>query len=315
MTIKFEEEEIMRKEKFNREPYVGYFSPKGELIDYNILLGGNHHDDWRNPVSATFLSFVSYIIEDTSSKKLGGKGYDNLADLDKYPNIDEVVKRGYSHFYDFNEDSIDDFLLRLYSKIEYIKRYSSAGGYKEFEYRLMQFFINSYKNRTFFETIGKKIKIENPSAAKEKMRKIRPNIHWDDLEYTYRLHLKMELLSYFKEICVSYLGYDSLEQFKSNGDAITIPIGLEYNFDFLDNPRVITSSSKNINERYFNYLLMDWEVRRVPRFIYNERTEMYEEESSSSIMYQSKEEECLEKEIGSIKRLIPRKYRYKYFRN
>ena len=43
-------------------------------------------------------------------------------------------------------------------------------------------------------------------------------------------------------------------------------------FDFKENPRVITSSYPNINERYYNYLLMDWAVHKIPRYYFNETT-------------------------------------------
>lgn len=51
MTIEFKEEQILKREQCRREPYIGYFAPDGKLIDYNILLGGEGHDDWINPVS------------------------------------------------------------------------------------------------------------------------------------------------------------------------------------------------------------------------------------------------------------------------
>lgn len=126
--------------------------------------------------------------------------------------------------------------------------------------------------------------------------------------------MKEELLSYFKDICVQYLGYDSLERFKTNGDNLNIPsFGEYYNFDFLANPRIITSSYPNINERYYNYLLMDWVVHRLPRYNYNEETGLYEK-SAFSMIYQSETEQKLEQEIQSIKKNVPIKERKKYFR-
>lgn len=329
MTIEFKEDQIFKREQERRNPYIGYFAPDGKLIDYNILLGGSGHDDWNNPVSWAFLSWISYIIKDTSIEELKEWANDyNMVINNQYLGIDELVKRGYGIDYDFNYETMEAFLETLNGRINYIEDlYKSAikfnyeydyfvDDYTKFEYKLLLFFRNAYKNGKFFESIQRKITIENPKIIKEKLRELYSECNLSmGVEREYRNYLTRELLSYFKDICVQYLGYDSIERFKPNGTKIKIPYYYEdYNYDFLANPRVITSSYLNINERYYNYLLMNWEVHRLPRYNYNEKTGIYEKESEFFTYYQSEKERNLEFEIKNIKKLVPIKERYKYFR-
>lgn len=317
MTIEFKEEQITAREERTREPYIGYFAPNGSLINYNVLFGENYHDAWRNPVSLSFLSWVSYIIGGTSVEELKARTvYPDTVINIEYPGIDEYVKRGYGIDYMFEYDSFDFFLELLHKNIDEVEQrrrnYGGLRGYSEFEYELLQFFKNAYRDRKFFDSIQRKISIENPYVVQERLEHRYRNCNY--LEDLYRDHLKKELMAYFKDICVQYLGYDSLERFKSNGTDIEIPNwDDEYAFDFLANPRIITSSYPNVNERYYNYLLMDWSVHRLPRYYYNEKTGIYEK-SDFSIFYESETEQKLGKEIQSIKRLVPLKERKKYFR-
>lgn len=320
MTIDFYEEQITRREELTREPFIGYFAPDGTLINYNVLLGENYHDAWRNPVSLAFLAYVSYIIKGTSIEDL--KTWASVPDMvtdNQYPGIDEYVKRGYGIDYDFNFDSFDLFLNALYEQIASIENYQHTygklGDYTEFQYQLLLFFRNAYKNKKFFETIQREISIENPTIVMEKLKYQYRNCHLYDgeLESIYRDYLKEELLSHLKDICVQYLGYDSLERFKPNGTEIKVPGRYEYyNFDFLANPRIITSSYPNVNERYYKYLAFDWVVHRVPRYYYNESTGLFEK-FDFHLFYQSEKEKRLGLEIQSLKKL-PLEDRINYLR-
>lgn len=109
MTIEFKEEQIIQREEWTRKPYIGYFSPNGKLIDYNILLGENHHDAWQNPVSWAFLSWVSYIVNGTSIEELKTWADSNMVIKNQYPGIDEFVIRGYGFDYEFNYEYFDVF--------------------------------------------------------------------------------------------------------------------------------------------------------------------------------------------------------------
>lgn len=320
MTTEFKEDQIASREKWTREPYIGYFSPNGKLVDYNILLGENCHDSWQNPVSWAFLSWVSYIVSETSIEELKKWAISERSIANnKYSGLAELVVRGYGINYDFNYESFDEFLGKLYHRINEIEnclhKYGRLDEYTEFEYKLLLFFRNAYNDKKFFDTIQRKIVIENPSIVKEKIKHEYGNFHLPAhiLDSMYHKHLQKELLSYMKDICVQYLGYDSLERFSPNGRELKIPYWPErYNFELLS-PRTITSSYPNINERYYNYLLMDWTVKQLPRYYYNEHTRIYEK-SDFNILYQSETEEKLEQEIKSIKKLVPLKERKQYFR-
>ena len=293
MTIQFEEEKITSKEIITRKPYVGYFSPAGELIE----LGEDNHKDLNSSIENTFLSFITFVTDEEL--------------LNEYRGINDIFMREYNYSYEYNTLDIESFLSKLNNHINYIKN-SNNSLVQQLEYKLMQFFLKAYKNKSFFDTIGKKIVVENRDTVRNTIKSKIPNIDDYSLQTLSFNHLKKELLSYFKDICVEYLGYDSIERFDLNGELIKIP---ESNHDyFLENPRVITSSYPNINERFFNYLIMGWHIRRFSRFRYNEITEKFEEEDSSSIYYQSDSEEILAEEIRSIKRKVPIKERYKYFR-
>lgn len=293
MTLQFEEEKITSKEIITRKPFVGYFSPSGELIE----LGDNNHKDLESSIENTFLSFITFVTDEEL--------------LNEYRGIDDALTRDYNYSYEYNTLDIDSFLSRLNNHINYIKNSNNSLD-QELEYKLMQFFLKAYKNKSFFDTIGKKIVVENRDTVRNTIKSRIPNIDDNSLQFLSFNHLKKELLSYFKDICVEYLGYDSIERFDINRKLIKIPES-NHNY-FLENPRIITSSYPNINERFFNYLIMNWHIRRVSRFRYNEITEKYEEEDSSSIYYQSDNEQALQEEIRSIKRMVPIKERYKYFR-
>ena len=307
MAIEFEEEKIVKKEKESKMAFVGYFSPKEELIDYNIYSISNHHDDWRNSVALTFLAWVSYILKDTNVNDLD----DELRNNNMYPGISEIVKFGYDEDSDINYYSYEVILNVLLTEVNYLKelyKYNKPSGYAEFEYKLMLFFEKAYSNNTFFETVGRKFSIENPDSVREKLRRKYKECDEYDINDLYQNSVKKQLLSYLKDVCVQYLGYDSIERFKPDGK----PIIITDNYDFLDNPRVITTSYRNVNDRFYNYLLMDWIVNKQPKYRFNNSTNMYELDNN---YYISENEEMLSKEIESIKKYVPRKDRYKYFRN
>ena len=118
-------------------------------------------------------------------------------------------------------------------------------------------------------------------SYREKQRKI---------EYQYNDYLSKNLLSYLKDTLVMYLGYDSVERMTS---------------------RTITTAHLNINERFYNYLLMDFSIHQVPKMIYDPVCKCYK---PYTLEYQTEKEKILGMEIESIKKLVKREDRYHYFR-
>lgn len=322
MTVDFinEERPILEKEKRCHQPYIGYIAPNGDLIDFNKPFGESGHDGWDNIVTNAFLQFVSYSVKSTSiSNPNSNISFPNDIDSLKYPNLDENIIRGIRFIINKNTEDFDTFLNDLN---RYLKYKPSDNNQFLFRYNLLSFFKNAYTNRTFFETIGRKIEVisketfllRNPHLIKQGDQHLQNKSY---LEY-----LKKELMSCFKDIAIMYLGYDSIERFQPNGKVIKIPYDPReygswtrpYSSYFYYTPRIITTSDPNINERFFNHLAMNWEVHVLPRYYWNEQTQRYEIIPFLREFYNNEREENLRKEIEAIKRLVPLKERYKYFR-
>ncbi len=294
MTIDIKKEEIMLKEKYTKKPFVGYFTPSGDLLDFNILLYGNNHEDPLNPISFAFLKYVSYIINNTNIYDIKDQ---NLLFNTYYPDIKEYVKRGFDPNEITNDKSMESFLIELDKDIDRLNRIKMCHEYYLFEYKLLLFFKNAYKKNDFFKSIDRKIIVESPQDFKKK---------YGNQKYEY--YLKKSLLFNLKDICIQYLGYDSLERFDINNELIKI--SNKYNDDdFLTTPRIITSSNSKIYERYYNYILLNWIVRKVPKYTYNEEKGIYEK----VFFIESEREQEYKNELGSIKRFVPLNERYKYF--
>lgn len=112
----------------------------------------------------------------------------------------------------------------------------------------------------------------------------------EEVEGYYYDYWSRMMLSFFKDTLVQYLGYDSVEN-----------VCL----------RTICTSYPNVNERFYNYKLMDFNILQVPRMMWDEKNKIYR---PTLIEYQTEKEEILEKEIDSIRRLVKREKRSEYFR-
>jgi len=324
MTIDFKEEEISQWERSTGKPYIGYFSPNGELINYNVKIGGRHHENWDNPVSWDYLWFVSYALKETDANDLKKFGNDYYQ-LGSQPNIAEEIIRGYSIDPDINSYlNIDDFYKALNNETDKIKtnvkNYHSESSpifydddfrrnhaYRKFQLDILDFFQKAYSNNEFFNAIQRKIMVNKRTSSKFE--------DVDKLNFQYKRYVVEELMSHFKDISVQYLGYDSLERFTTSNKVIKIePENIEnYESYLLSNPRKITTSCLNPNERFFNFLAMDYEVTVLPRYFFNEKTRRFETHPLLEF-YQTDKEKILKKELQSIKRLVPLDKRYQYFR-
>ena len=59
-TIPYPNRKIMNQETFTRQPFIGFISPDGILIDFTSY-GKKKHDDLGNPISNYFLKYISYV--------------------------------------------------------------------------------------------------------------------------------------------------------------------------------------------------------------------------------------------------------------
>jgi len=330
MTIEYKEDEILKKEKWMYgKPLIGYINPYGQILDYSMLIGPYGHDNWRNAATPVFLSFISYVVKNYEVSKFLKSEYDFvkvLYEKNKYEGFDDVVKRGLQYDYSENHDTYDEFLQRLNDRVnkeeEKLKSTIEYGGslrswdvYRILRYDLVKLFEKLYSNRDFFDSLGRVIYAENSLEVLNKYSMSNTN-DMRQRDQFYHNYLIVQLMSYMKDICVQYLGYDSIERAWRIGDLNRVN-NIYYasnGYTFSNNPRIIVTSEKNINERFYNWLLMDWTIQKIPKKIWDEKNKKFIDENYIFDYVHSEKEEILGKEIGSIKRLVKKEDRYKYFR-
>lgn len=315
MTLEFQKQPIIEQDLYNSEPFIGYINPRGEFINYNKMFGEPGHEGWDNKITQTFLKYISFIVKDTSIEEDITYGYskEELFRLVKYPGIVNYVIRGFSMYPSQTESELIENLKEDLDYFIQSCKYLTYDSESKFIQDLLLFYKNAYSSKTFFETIGRIFAVEEKSFFNNQFSYTR------DDRNRYFEYLRNELMQYFKDIVVMYLGYDSVERFKPNSEKIIVPYKWVYyeeaSYSYPEPmPRIITTSSFNINERFYNYLLMDWSIHRVPRYFFDEQNKKYEKESNIMSFHQNEKERILEKEIKAIRRLVPVKDRYKYFR-
>ena len=167
---------------------------------------------------------------------------------------------------------------------------------------LLNFLRMAENDQNFINTLRSKIDFERI-----------PNYN-DQNDNLFGRYNTRELLFFLKDICVEYLGYDSIEQITPDAKM------LEFNHNHFDprseedKPRFITTSNLNVNDRFYNYLLMNWKIQRVPRYTYDSEKNMFTKDINEVLSFQSEKDMAFEEEIRSIKKLVPLKEREKYFR-
>jgi hypothetical protein len=271
MTLEFFGKLFDEYERSHNKAYLGFFSPDGNLVDYNTDQGTNHHNI-ENIVSWTFLL---WIMQSDEFKNLG------LIDISSLT-CNEIYNSSKNN----NEKNI---LLLQKDIINFLKSFENTPG--------------------FIKIIMSKIDISKlPNYTKDKEIKL------TDLSITDFLGIDntKELLNFLKDICVLYLGYDAIEQVKPNGKLLTFEP--QNHLTYLDKPRIISTTHLNVNERFYNYLLMNYKLQKLPRYIFNNNTQKFEIDVGELNSFQSETDNIYEKEIESIKRLVPLKERPKYFR-
>lgn len=240
----------------------------------------------------------------------------------KTEGYDDVVKRGFGYYYDYNICSYDDFLQEVdkYYNIRQSIIHDQINSsyysfwdmhvYENLQNDLMKFFKNAYTNIDFFKSIGTTLQAQCfddfEKIHKKEMDEI-DRIHEENpykgtsIDF-YKDYVIDGLMSYFKDIMVQYLGYDSIER----------KLKLNPNKDNMF--KVITISCTNLNERFYNWLLMEWSIQKIPRMYWSKIEKRFIKGNPISNYYQTEKEEILGKEIESIKREVPKQYRKDYFR-
>lgn len=323
MSVKYFEPIMDKIEKEEYKSFVGYINPREQLIDYSTLIGYQSHCTNRNPASHMYLRFISFIINGYSPDELKyfWDAEQRLYKINKTEGYDYIIKRGYDCFHRHNVDSYETFLSELNTcynerqeiikdQIKSQEPFWNMHVYENLQNDIISFFKKVYSNKDFFKTIGMTLKVQcyedfydihkkEMDEMDELHRKYPYNDSGRDF---YEDYVMAELMSYFKDIMVQYLGYDSIER--------------RVKLDTSNSTRLktITTSYSNINERFYNWLLMDWNIQKIPKKYWNEEEKIFVQENSSMSLYQTEKEEILAKEIESIKREVPKQYRKEYFR-
>lgn len=323
MTIEYYEPIMDEIEKKKYTPFVGYINPRGQLIDYTTLIGNQTHYSTKNPASMMFLQFISYVMKGFSPEELkffwdeDGHIYKN----NKTEGFNDVIKRGFDYYNTSNHCSYDVFLQEVNKYYEarqrIIRDYINSPNYSLWDMHvyenlqndLMSFFFNAYKNKNFFDSIGMTPQvdcyddyIENHEKEIQEKRKLYTLLRNRSDRDFYNDYQIAQLMSYFKDIMVMYMGYDSIER--------RLKLTSNKSTEF----KTITASCTNPNERYYNWLLMDWTVQRIPKMLWNEQEKRYVCENPVTSYYQTEKEEILGMEIASIRKRVPKQYRKEYFR-
>lgn len=314
MTIPYKDEDIKRIDEHNEkgEPYIGFISPKGDMIDFSLQVGEPGHNNWHNQVSQNFLDFVSFEVKGDSIEKY--KNSEKTYENNKYEGFDNVVLRGMHG--NINKDSYDRFINILNRVTEKIKAKSGENPWNELNYKLMELLQRCYSRKDFFYSLGTIISVTSEDTLKKLYATDLAKMNEEERQrflHTFRVE---DLVFYLKDIMVKYLHYDSIERLRPSSD---VPIYAEMSkdscgYDELLPPKVIFTSCPTPNERLYNWAINDWVIQRVPRMVWNKDEQRFVTDNSIISFYQSEREERLGKEIASIKKLVPKEERYKYQR-
>ena len=318
---------IEKAEELHRGPFLGYISPQGNIVDFSILEGLTGHDNWRNPITPFFLGLVSYAVLGTNITELerykdSEKDYlrrlykdyfRKMYENNYYAGFDEYVLRGPTYA-GMNELSYKEFIEYLKDIAVAVRKYPPKDEWGHLKYDLLDFFEKCYSCGDFFYSFGQIIKIHSEDEIAKMYQKYFANFTDELKRDIYKEYRIMTLMSYFKDIMVRYLGYDSIERAILNDDFIFVNNINEFSggYDFAKHPSIITSHS-NPHERFFNFLLLgDWDIQVIPRMLWNEKEHRFVE-SPVGIFHESEKEKRLALEIESIKRNVPINERRQFF--
>lgn len=287
MSVEFYGKTFDEYERRTSKPYLGFLTPKGHLVNYNTELGGSH-GDLGNIVSWTFLLWIKQenIIEGLNLKDI-----DIMAKL--IPSTGEIRNADIA-CYDFNKKS--NLLLLQKDLLNFLSKVRNSAEFNNF--------INKRVDNDLFPSYvlkDRKVPLGGESIY--------------EIESLFGRENTKRLLMILKDVCIQYLGYDAIERVKPNGEMLKLPdYYYLYPEDYLtifDKPRTISTTHNNINERFYNYILMDWRIKRLDKYIYNENTNKFEVDGA---LYESDTDRAIKEELETIKKHVPIKERTKFFR-
>ena len=325
MAHEFIYDQIKEHELRYNTPFLGYFSPNGEVYSFNDKNNIGTHYLPSHPVPQTYLKYISYVINNqfkngsygTFLKENKPEQYKELVEED----IDELVFRNYDSYNSGIVTPYEEFYKELLVEVDELTEKIRSQFYTmndKFKLDLLKFFVDAYKEGSFIKSTGRKTRIDSPVLLEKKLleeNNIDRDMNIFEINNLIEKASSKQMLTFFKDICVRILGYDSIEKFDVNEKELVIPEKEEdYDKFFFSTPRVITTSHYDIFDRYYNYILMDWYIKKVPRQIYNDKTGKFEEELPFVNTYIEQKEEAVREELLCLRKAYSPKERIQFMR-
>ena len=274
--------------KFLR-PYVGFISPNGKLVDFNTEFKENHIN-FNNALAWTFLMAIK------DSKQFEDLGLGSIP-MNASMDMETGIITGAS-LPDEEYNTVTNIAMLRKDLLGLLKIMENCPSLAQ------KIRSNIYVDKLpdYIKNEGKILYDRNPE--------------FPEIELLFGRDNARSLLFLLKDICISYIGYDSIEKIKPGGGYLPFDKSFaESNEETIfSRPRTITTTYANYHERFFNYLLMDWKVEHALRYIYDPEKNMFEPESMGvSFLSTDTDIDCAE-ELESIKKLVPIKDRIQFSR-
>ena len=286
MTLPFHDSTVNDKpystDNFNYPNFIGYLNKYGQVLDYSYPFGLGGHDNNRMT-----LFFKQYFQIQPNSPWLNEK--------DENDYEERLAAKLVKHFKKVIQENIILLEKDHYDLTEAI--------FLKFENDLNIFFYNCYKAGTFRKGFGQEYSILSVSDFEKsflsgKYHKLFNeteeefnNRYKSFLESDYFWYKRNLIYDWFKVVVVQFLHYHLIERCEKG----------------------ITTSDLTPYETFYNYLLNDFTVHQIPRFVYDNSKNKYVICEHNSLIVSDRELR-LKDEIQSIRKLVPLNERYKYFR-
>lgn len=111
---------------------------------------------------------------------------------------------------------------------------------------------------------------------------------FEEEEYWFNMFSKI-----YQDLLIQFIGFDKIET---------------------QTRKTITTSRTNIYEEFFNLLIMDYEIKQIPKLIFDEETQHFRWIKQNEFINAGINREC-EKDIQLIKKYVPYKDRHLYFKD
>lgn len=314
MTLPFREEIVNDKglsvRNFENPNFIGYLSPYGCVVDYSRPLGYGGHD--VNPYTEFFQHYFYLRESDRYEYNIHYlDGVYNSCEMEKIEakEMKEELEKLYVNHY---KEHYKRKMERRRKEEKLGSYYSSYDESYDLKEDLVKFFYNCYSSETFEKGFGKDVTVmsEDEFATSDflKIRNERDRVFpikngesyrdyldripvWYHFDTQYEKYKTEIYLNFLKDVLVSYLGYHYVAR----------------------TPKTIYTSSFNIYETFYNYLLNDFVIYQMPKMVYDPVIKKYEELKFNELFI-PESELILKNEIESIRRMVPLERRKEYYR-